>query len=130
MEPGSGIEPDHLAGMEYDAPDRRLTIRPVLPPDWPRVGITHTLPCGQLTYVLEHRPGGAGYRLALCGRLQTSVRVRFRITCPGLPALREWNARPACPSPEFDSARARLEWTTELTPGNLDCEWSWGGPAH
>ena len=36
-----------LAGLDYDAVARRLSLQPVLPGPWPQTGIKQTFPCGE-----------------------------------------------------------------------------------
>lgn len=116
-----------LTGVDYDAPDRKLSIRPVLPLDWPRVGLSREFGCGPIGYVLERPPGAPSYRLCLKGRLRHPVTVDLRITCPDLAKIESWQAHPCAPRPEFDPLRGSLAWTVELNDLNVDAEWAWSG---
>lgn len=117
-----------LAGFEYDATEQRLTVTPILPPEWPRIGFSRELPCGQLSYFLERPAAGPSYRLSLKGRIRHPLTVEFRICCPGLAKLVHWQASPNAPRPEFNPARGYLSWSVELEGRDLDAEWSWSGP--
>jgi glucoamylase len=115
-----------LAGLEYDAPDRRLSLGPVLPPSWPHVGLSQPLPCGPVDYRLERPPGGTAHRLTLHARLDHPVTLQVALTCPGLGDLGPWHARPAGPPPAYDRATGRLSWSLELPAGETDGQWNWG----
>ena len=60
-----------LAGLDYDAPDRRLTLQPALPASWPHIGLSQTFACGLVAYRLERSVGGAAHRLSLRARWTT-----------------------------------------------------------
>jgi hypothetical protein len=115
-----------LAELEYDALDRRLSLRPVLPPSWPRIGLSRNFPCGRLGFRFERPVGGRAHRLSLSGRLEHAVRLDVELTCPGLGGLGPWGSRPALASPRPDLATGRLSWSIDLPPGDLDAEWTWG----
>jgi hypothetical protein len=115
-----------LAELEYDALERCLSLRPVLPPSWPRIGLSRTFPCGRLGFRFERPVGGRAHRLSLSGRLEHAVRLKVEVTCPGLGGLGPWSSRPATPSPRPDLATSRLSWSLDLPPGDLDAEWTWG----
>ena len=76
-----------LAGVEYDAPDRRLTLDPALPGAWPHIGLSQTLPCGEVAYRLERPIGGTVHRLTLQTKLEYPVELAVRATCPGRAIL-------------------------------------------
>jgi hypothetical protein len=115
-----------LTGLDYEARARRLTLDPVLPPPWPKVGLSQPLRCGEVAYHLERPVGASSYRLVLETRLEHSVTLDVGITCPGLSELGFWNARPNSSPPQFDGSNGRVTWTLELPAGEVACEWSWG----
>jgi GH15 family glucan-1,4-alpha-glucosidase len=115
-----------LAGLDYDARARRLILDPVLPPAWPKIGLSQPFRCGDLAYQLERPAGSTNYRLTLEGRLEHDVTLDIGVTCPGLPELDWWNARPTGPPPQFDGSNGRVAWTLELPAGEVSCEWGWG----
>ena len=47
-----------LAGLDYDAPDRRLTLQPALPASWPHIGLSQTFACGWSTTGSNAPTGG------------------------------------------------------------------------
>ncbi|RUL89739.1 glycoside hydrolase family 15 protein [Tautonia sociabilis] len=115
-----------LAEFRYDALDRRLTLRPILPPSWPRIGLSRTFPCGRVGFRFERPVGGRSHRLTLSGRIEHPVQLVVELTCPGLGALGPWSSRPSIPAPRPDLATGRLSWSIALPPGDLDACWSWG----
>ena len=115
-----------LAELDYDAPDRRVRLRPVLPSNWPRIGLSSRLACGRIAFRLECPIGGRAYRLRLSGHLEHAVRLDVALTCPGLVALGPWASRPSTPPPRPEPGTGRLSWSIPLPPGPLDAEWSWG----
>jgi hypothetical protein len=115
-----------LAGLDYDVPDRRLILEPVLPPSWPHIGLSRPLRCGQVDYRLERPLGGKAHRLTLEAYLDHPVTLHVSLTCPGLGDLGPWIARPAGPLPQFDRTTGRLSWSVELPAGETPCEWTWG----
>ncbi len=115
-----------LAGLDYDAPDRTLRLDPALPGAWPHVGLTHRLPCGEVTYRLERPIGATVHRLALAARLDHPVTLRAGVTCPGLAALGPWHAQPELPPPRHHPLTGRLEWAVELPAGESAWSWTWG----
>ena len=54
-----------LAGLDYDAVDRRLSLRPVLPGPWPQTGIKQIVPLRRVSYRLERPIGGKVHHLEL-----------------------------------------------------------------
>jgi GH15 family glucan-1,4-alpha-glucosidase len=115
-----------LVELDYDAIDRRLSLRPILPPSWPRIGITRSLPCGRIGFRYERPVGGRAHRLLLSGRLDHAIRLDVELSCPGLGSLGPWSARPLIPPPPLDLATGNLSWSILLPPGELDAEWAWG----
>ncbi len=115
-----------LAGLDYDAPDRRLDLDPTLPGAWPHIGLSHKLPCGDVAYRLERPIGGTVHRLTLQARLDHPVRLAIRATCPGLAQLGPWQAEPETPPPHHQPTNGRLEWSVELPAGESSWDWTWG----
>jgi hypothetical protein len=115
-----------LIGLEYDASQKRLSLQPVLPPAWPRVGSAHRFGCGQVDYHFEREDEAGIYRLTLRLDLNTPISVHLDLTCPGLSELGAWQARPGGPSPRFDRATGRLVWMLDVPAGASNWEWSWG----
>lgn len=115
-----------LAGLDYDAVDRRVTIEPALAPRWPHLGISQQLPCGSVGYQLSRSAGGHHYRLELLADLRYPVQVRIALACPGLLELGAWRGEPDEAGPRFDRARSRLQWTIDLPAGRANRDWSWG----
>ena len=72
-----------LAGLDYDAVDRRLRLRPVLPGSWPQTGLKQTFRCGTVTYLLQRPIGGRVHHLELKTRARSPGRPRRRIDLPG-----------------------------------------------
>ena len=115
-----------LAGLDYDAPDRRITLDPALPGAWPHVGMTQKFPCGEVTYRLERPIGGSVHRLSFQARLDHPATLAIGVTCPGLVRLGPWQSRPETPPPAHHPASGRLEWSVELPAGKSAWEWTWG----
>ncbi len=116
-----------LAGLDYDAPDRRLRLDPALPGAWPHIGLTARFPCGEVAYRLERPIGGTVHRLTLQARLDHPVTLDLAVTCPGLVALGPWRAHPEeAPPPRHSHLTGRLEWAVELPAGESSRAWTWG----
>ncbi|QDV37300.1 hypothetical protein ElP_52350 [Tautonia plasticadhaerens] len=115
-----------LAELEYDALDRRVSLRPVLPPSWPRIGLSRDFPCGRLGFRFERPVGSRAHRLTLSGHLEQAVRLDVEVTCPGLGNLGPWSSRPSIPPPQPELPTGRVRWSLDLPPGSLDAEWTWG----
>ena len=115
-----------LAGIEYDAPDRRVTLDPVLPPAWPHVGMTQTFACGEISYRLDRPIGGTVHHLNLRANLLHPVKLQAGVTCPGLAELGPWIGDPDQPPPRHNHATGRLEWTVDLPSGKSVSDWTWG----
>ena len=115
-----------LAGLDYDAPDRRITLDPALPGAWPHVGLTQKFPCGEATYRLERPIGGSVHRLSFQARLDHPATLAVGVTCPGLVRLGPWQSRPETPPPAHHPASGRLEWSVDLPAGESAWEWTWG----
>ena len=71
-----------LAGLDYDAVDRRLSLRPVLPGPWPQTGIKQAFPCGTVSYLLQRPIGGKVHHLELKTQLEHPVDARGGIDLP------------------------------------------------
>lgn len=115
-----------LVGLDYDAVDRRLTLRPTLPASWQHTGTSSKLPCGDVAYRLERQIGSTIHRLTVNVQLVGPVTLDVSITCPGLPELGPWQANPPSPPPEFDPATGRVNWTIDLPPGESRWSFTWG----
>ena len=115
-----------LAGLDYDALDRRIRLDPVLPTTWPHVGLTQALACGEVSYRLERPIGSTVFRLAVRANLRHAATIDVGVTCPGLVELGPWTARPDCPPPRHDRATGRLEWSVDLPAGESARDWTWG----
>jgi hypothetical protein len=115
-----------LAGLDYDAPDRRINLDPALPGAWPHIGLSQKFPCGEADYRLERPIGGTVYRLTFQARLDHPVTLRIGVTCPALIHLGSWQAAPEMPPPRHDPATGRLEWSVELPAGESSWAWRWG----
>jgi glucoamylase len=115
-----------LVGLEYDAVDRRVIIRPVLPGSWPHTGASRPFPCGEVGYRLERPLGGAVHRLTFEAKLSVPVTLDVSVTCPGLAELGPW--RPSLDStlPEHDPRTGRVRWSARLGPGEHHASWTWG----
>jgi glucoamylase len=115
-----------LAGLDYDAPDRRLRLDPTLPGAWPHIGLSRKFPCGEAAYRLERPIGGTVYRLTFQARLDRPVTLQVGVTCPGLVHLGPWQAAPEMPPPRHDHVTGRLEWSVDLPAGESSWAWKWG----
>jgi glucoamylase len=115
-----------LAGMDYDAIDRKLFVRPILPGQWPLTGIKQAFPCGDVSYRLERPIGGKVHHLNLKTQLKHQVDIEVEITCPDLKELGPWQASPPTPEPALDSRTGRLRFCTTLPMGASECNWTWG----
>jgi glucoamylase len=115
-----------LGGLEYDAVDRRLTLRPILPGPWPQTGISQSFACGTVTYRLERPIGGNVHRLRLETRLRMPVTLQIQMTCPGLTELGPWQSVPEMREPEFNPATGSLTWSVRLPFGKSEWNWTWG----
>ncbi len=135
VRPALGVWPLHaslidtlldLAGLSYDAPAKRLTLQPALPPRWPHLSIALTFPCGTASYHLSRPLGGHHYRLTIRTVLHHPVRLRVELACPDLSSIGAWQSEHDEPAPNFDRARARITWKVDLPAGSSVREWSWG----
>ncbi len=115
-----------LAGLDYDAPDRRLDLDPTLPGAWPHIGLTQKFPCGEAAYRLERPIGGTVHRLTFQAKLDHPVTLAIGVTCPGLVRPGPWQAHPETPPPLHQPTNGRLEWSVELPEGESSWTWTWG----
>jgi glucoamylase len=115
-----------LAGLDFDAPDRRLDLDPTLPGAWPHIGLTQKFPCGEATYRLERPIGGTVHHLSFQANLDHPVTLAIGVTCPGLVRLGPWQAHPETPTPLHQPSNGRLEWSVELPAGESSWSWTWG----
>ncbi len=115
-----------FAGIDYDAVDRRLLLRPVLPSQWPRIGSKQTLPCGEVSYQLERPIGGTIHNLSVQCQLHHPAQLDIRLTCPDLVELGPWQSAPDTPEPAFNPAVRQLEWSVDLHAGQSSWNWTWG----
>jgi hypothetical protein len=116
-----------LAGLEYDASARLLSLQPILPPDWPEIGVEQRFACGRIGYrfqaFAQRRPS---HRITLEAELRLPVKLDVAVTCPEMTEVGNWRASPPGPPPVFDKKRKTLSWTIDLEPENDQWEWSWG----
>jgi hypothetical protein len=115
-----------FAGLDYDASTRVIELLPILPPSWPKVGMSGNFDCGAARYELSRSVANGSHVLRFGAELKQAVTLRIDITCPGLTTLGQWNTRPQGPEPDFDRATGRLRWSLELNAGTTEAEWSWG----
>lgn len=115
-----------LAGLDYDAPDRRFALDPTLPGAWPHIGLSHKYPCGEVAYRLERPIGSTVHRLTFQARLDHPAALDIAVTCPGLVALGPWHALPEMPPPRHNHLIGRLGWSVELPAGESSWAWTWG----
>ncbi|WP_165222201.1 glycosyl hydrolase [Aquisphaera insulae] len=115
-----------LAGLDYDAVDRRFTLRPVLPTAWPHTGITQRFECGRLSYRLERPLGSKAYRLWIESDLKVPVQLRVEMTCPELTELGPWRALPSKEEPKFHRETSRFSWNERLPFGRSERVYTWG----
>jgi hypothetical protein len=115
-----------LAGVDYDAVDHRLRLRPVLPGPWPQTGMKQSLPCGDVSYRLERPIGGKVHHLSFKAQLRHPVTLDVELTCPDLMELGPWQASPPTPEPAHDPRTGRLQWSVTLPSSTSEWSWTWG----
>jgi hypothetical protein len=115
-----------LAGLDYDAVDSRVRLRPFLPGQWPQTGSKQSFPCGDVSYRLERPIGGKVYHLNFKTKLQHPVRLDVDLTCPDLKELGPWQASPSTPEPTLDSRTGQLRWSVALPGDQSEWDWTWG----
>ncbi len=115
-----------LAGLDYDAVSRRLSLRVILPGQWPRSGIRQVFACGEIATFLERPIGGRVYHLQLRARLLHPTTIDIDLTCPDLTELGPWQADPPTPEPVLDSRTGRVHFQVDLPAGSGEWSWTWG----
>ncbi|MFO0950412.1 MAG: glycosyl hydrolase [Isosphaeraceae bacterium] len=115
-----------LAGLDYRAVGRTLTLDPVLPSAWPQTGQSQVFSCGEVSYRLDRPIGGTVHQLTVKCRLAHPVTLEVGVTCPGLGELGPWRSAPEMPPPAFQSRTGRLTWTVALPEGESEYRWTWG----
>ncbi len=115
-----------LAGLDYDAVDRRLKLQPVLPGPWPQTGIKQTFVCGEVSYLLQRPIGSRVHHLEVKGRLAHPVELEVDLTCPDLKDLGPWQSSAPMPEPAFDRRNGRVQWSVSLPAGSSEWSWTWG----
>jgi glucoamylase len=115
-----------LAGLDYRAVGRTLTLDPALPSAWPHTGTTQQFACGEVSYRLERPIGGTVHQLTVRARLRHEVTLKVGVTCPGLAELGPWQSSSGQHSPCFSSKTGRLSWSIELPAGESEWGWTWG----
>ncbi len=115
-----------LAGLDYDAVDRRVTLRPALPGRWAQTGIKQLFPCGSVSYRLERPIGGKVHHLNLKADLKEPVLLLVDLTCPDLTELGPWQSSPTTPEPSMDPHTGKLSWSITLPAQRSEWNWTWG----
>jgi glucoamylase len=115
-----------VAGLDYDAVDRRLTLRPALPGRWAQTGIKQSFNCGTVSYRLERPIGGKVHHLNLKAELKDTVALVVELTCPDLMELGPWQSSPPTPEPTFDARTGKVSWSVNLPADRSEWNWTWG----
>jgi glucoamylase len=115
-----------LAGLDYDAVDRRLTLRPALPGRWPQTGIKQSFVCGSVTYRLERPIGSKVHHLNVRADLKEPIVMVVDLTCPDLTELGPWQSSPTTPEPSLDPRTGKLRWSVTLPADRSEWNWTWG----
>ncbi len=115
-----------LAGLDYDAVDDRLSLRPVLPGSWPQTGNKRSFACGEVAFLLQRPIGGRVHHLELKTGLRHPVQVDIDLTCPDLKELGPWQASAPMAEPSFDPRTGRIQWSVNLPAGPGEWSWTWG----
>jgi hypothetical protein len=115
-----------LAGLDYDAVDRRLSLRAVLPGPWPQTGLKQNFPCGEVSYLLQRPIGGRVHHLRLKTRLDHPVDLRVVLACPDLKELGPWQASAPMDEPSFDARTGQVAWSLTLPAGPSEWSGTWG----
>jgi GH15 family glucan-1,4-alpha-glucosidase len=115
-----------FAGIDYDAVERRLFLRPALPGPWPQTGIRQSFPCGEVSYQLERPIGGKVHHLHVNAQLNHPVKLDVDLTCPDLIDLGPWQASPPTAEPVLDARTGRLSWRVDLPARSSEWSWTWG----
>lgn len=115
-----------LAGLEHDALEKKIILRPALPPRWPILGLSQRFGCGEVAFRMRRPQGGQSYQLMLEARLSQPVELVADITCPGMTCLEPWQGPSGQGLPRFDPQTGRVRWTMKLEKGDHSLAWSWG----
>ena len=119
-----------LAGLDYDAVDGRLSLRPALIGQWTQTGIKQSLACGDVWYLLERPIGTRLYRLHLKTNLKHAAVLDVSLTCPGLSELGPWESSAAAlgpaPEPSFDPRNGQVRFSVALPANSAEWIWTWG----
>ena len=115
-----------LAGLDYDAVDSRLSLRPALIGQWTQTGIKQTFACGEVWYLLERPIGSKIYRLHLKTNLNSPAELAVELTCPGLSELGPWESSVPGREPSFDPRNGQLKFTVALPACPAEWIWTWG----
>jgi glucoamylase len=115
-----------LAGLDYDAVDRRLSLRPALLGQWPQTGIKQSFSCGDVSSRLERPIGSKLYQLNVKTHLKRPVTLEVDLTCPDLKELGPWQGVPQTPEPALNSRTGQLRWSVPLPAGASEWTWTWG----
>jgi hypothetical protein len=115
-----------FAGMDYDAVDRRLSLRPAIPSQWPQMGSKQKLRCGEVSYQLDRPIGGKIHKLSVQCQLDHPIALDIGLTCPDLLDLGPWQSLPDTPEPVFDRAVRQIRFSVDLPSGRSSWNWTWG----
>jgi hypothetical protein len=115
-----------FAGVDYDAVDRVLYLRPVMPATWPQMGLKRSFACGEVSYQFQRPIGGQVHHLQLQARLKHPVSLVVELTCPDLKYMGPWRTSTATAPPPFESRTGKLGWTLILPPDQREWSWTWG----
>jgi hypothetical protein len=115
-----------FAGVDYDATQHRLSLRPILPGQWPQTGLKQSFPCGEVSYRLERPIGQKVYRLHVSTQLRHPVELEVDLTCPDLLELGPWQASQPTPEPSLETRTGRLQWRVSLPANTNEWSWTWG----
>jgi hypothetical protein len=115
-----------MAGLDYDAPLARLSLRSVLPGQWAHTGIKQSFACGEVSYRLERPIGSKVHHLGLDVVLNRPTTLDVDLTCPGLSELGPWQASPQTAEPTLNARTGRLTWSILLPIGASQWSWTWG----
>ncbi len=113
-----------IGGVDHIASEDLLLLRPVMPLEWPHVGLDVPLSVGQFSYRWQ-RSTGPSHRLSLSASLSKSIRLQVELTCPTLEDLAGYTAPEGVAPPKFDRKTRCLSWEIDLPRGDTDWEWSW-----
>jgi hypothetical protein len=113
-----------IAGFDFDAAAGQLLLEPILPLEWPSLGMAHQFLCGAARYRLQRTSQrGAGYKLEVETHLDLPVQLKIDLTCPDLGAIKTWDG--PTPQPALNTKSRRLAWSYPLPAGPCTLAWSW-----